>query len=434
MASKIWNDVLLDRMRMTGDSVADCAAKALWQNKNSKEIIDDLKQISKNHKLILKDFPKEVSDYFEVTENIKIHKGDQELFDKSARIFNDYGFMYCGLLFFKALPTGYMCPKPGHVLERTKLLVNFAARRVMETAQFIFAVNNQNWYKPKSPGLEAIQRVRLMHAGMRIALLNDNRPDRKWNIENYGIPINQEDLALTNHLFSLAMIEGLDEIGIHLFQDEREAIFHTWQHIGQAMGICPELYVEDYSSGLDQYKSIYNRQSNKDNPDGPVLTRALLESIGVMTKVEISLESLEDIVIYFLKDKRSSDSLGMHQPGLSHKIFDAVAHFLTSLKIWQKLFHHKSNSLKQGILFNIINYFVSKRLGLEPELKRYPKTHLMEIVSKTILAGLHNNDLQTYDANRNEHSDKSFFFENSILYEEWGLGGFELDVKDSQVM
>lgn len=87
------------------------------------------------------------------------------------------------LIVFKALPTGYMCPKPGHVLESTKLLVNYAARRVMETAQFVFAVNNANWYQSGNPGLESIQRVRLMHAGMRMALLNDSRPDKNgtWN-------------------------------------------------------------------------------------------------------------------------------------------------------------------------------------------------------------------------------------------------------------
>ncbi|MBK8954128.1 MAG: hypothetical protein IPM34_01040 [Saprospiraceae bacterium] len=64
MSGSKWNQEFLDRMRHTGDPLADCAAKALWENKNSKEIIDELKIISRNHKLELKDFPKEVSDYF----------------------------------------------------------------------------------------------------------------------------------------------------------------------------------------------------------------------------------------------------------------------------------------------------------------------------------------------------------------------------------
>ncbi|MBK9109482.1 MAG: DUF2236 domain-containing protein [Saprospiraceae bacterium] len=434
MTKSKWTNEFLDTMRFKGDSVADCAAKALWENKNSKEIIDELRIISRNHKLDLKDFPKEVSDYFQITENVEICKEDQEKFDLSAKIFNNYGFCYCGLLFFKALPTGYMCPKPGHVLESTKLLVDFAARRVMETAQYVFAVNNVNWHKPGNPGLESIQRVRLMHAGMRMALMNDPRPERKWNMEYLGVPINQEDLALTNHLFSLSMIQGLDEMGIHLYPDEREAVLHTWQHIGQTMGICKELYVPDYKDAWDQYKTILHRQSNAVNKDGPVLTRALLESLGQMVNKTLSIEMLEDITNYFINDKRAWKSLGLHKPTFGDHMFDMIAHFLTSLKIWQTLFHRENNTIRNGWLSRIINYAVCKRFGLDQQYSRYPKTNLLETVSKIILNELSKRDLQNFEASNSLNPQKPFFFENNLLYEEWDLGGFNLDVEDQAVM
>ncbi|MBK8954129.1 MAG: DUF2236 domain-containing protein [Saprospiraceae bacterium] len=326
-----------------------------------------------------------------------------------------------------------MCPKPGHVLESTKLLVNFAARRVMETAQYVFAVNNQNWYKPGNPGLESIQRVRLMHAGMRMALLNDPRPERKWDLEYLGVPINQEDLALTNHLFSLAMIQGLDDMGIHLYQDEREAILHTWQHIGQSMGICKEMYVTDYKDAWDQYKTIFNRQSNVINKDGPVLTRALLESLGQMVNKNLSIEMLEDITNYFLNDNRAWKSLGLHKPSITDRIFDGIAHIITSLKIWQNLFHHENNTIRNGWLNHIINYLVCKRFGLEYHYDKYPKTNLLETVSKIILNELSKRDLQNFEGGYTLNPQKPFFFENSLLYEEWDLGSFNLDVNDDDI-
>ncbi|MCC6753286.1 MAG: DUF2236 domain-containing protein [Saprospiraceae bacterium] len=426
MHTNQWTNELLDRMRTTGDPLADKAAQALWREQNSRQVVEGLREIARNHRLQLSGFPQEVADYFRETEQIAIHAEDQEKFDLAANLFNNYGFRYCALLFFKALPTGYMCPKPGHVLRSTRLMVDFAARRVMETAQFIFAVNNANWYKPGNPGLEAIQRVRLMHAGMRIALLNDERPDHRWNMQ-LGIPINQEDLALTNHLFSTAMIDGLDQMGIHLLADEREAVFHTWQHIGQAMGICPELYTADYASGREQYRSIFERQCSMENPDGPALTRALLESLDAMLRSHLPLESLEDITGYFLDDPRARKSLGLHPASIGDRIFDSALHFLTSLRVWQRLFHHRNSFAHGSWLSGMLTSVVARRFGLSAQLSQYPKTGLMSAVSKVLLAELSKRDLHQFEAAGGLNAQKPFFFENSLLYDAWDLGSFALD-------
>lgn len=431
MTETKWTDAFLDEMRLTGDPIADRAAKLLWENKNNSEIIEDLKLISKNHNLDPKKYPRELIEYFQTTEIVEVTDKDLEYFKLSANIFNNYGYRFCGLLFFKALPTGYMCPKPGHVLESTKLLVNFAARRVMETAQFVFMVNTDDWYKPGNPGLEAIQKVRLMHAGMRIALLNDKRPGKDWKMIR-GIPINQEDVALTNHLFSLAMVDGLDQMGIHLTQAEREAVFHTWQKIGQAMGICKELMVTDFKDGMEQYKKIFHRQSDVINHDGPKLTNALLESMKDLLKNKISLHSLEDLTNYFLDDPRTWKSLGLHKPSIWDNIFDKVVHFLTSLKIWQKLFNHDNSVIKGGFFTRFINYILSKRFNLEEHLSKYPKVSLLESVTKIILAELSKRDLQTFNDSSTLDHQKQFFL-SSTLYNEWDLGSFELDVPVEEI-
>lgn len=431
MATSKWTDELLDRMRHQGDPLADRAAKLLWENRNSKEILEELRIISRNHNVNNLKNVKPLLDYFQETEHVKVSAEEIEAFRVSAKLFNNYGFRFCGLLFFKALPTGYMCPKPGHVLESTKLLVNYAARRVMETAQFVFAVNNANWYQSGNPGLESIQRVRLMHAGMRMALLNDSRPDKKWNME-LGVPINQEDLCLTNHLFSLAMIDGLDQMGVHLNQDERNAIFITWQRIGQSMGICPELYASTMEDGMDQFHTILKRQSSAENPDGPVLTKALLESMNELLRTNISLEKLEDLTTYFLNDKRSWKSLGMHKPTIFDRIFDAIVHFLTSLKIWQRIFNHNNSSIKGGWFTRIINYFLAKRFNLQEHLSRYPKTNLLESITKIILVELSKKDLQNPNQPGSGDLDTLIpgkkFFMSDELYKEWDLGSYEMDV------
>ena len=115
MSDKKWTDELLNRMRLTGDPIADKAAKVLWENQNSRAIIEELKLISKDHNLVTYGKAKELQEYFQVTETVNVTQEEIEKFKISANIFNNYGFRLCGLLFFKALPTGYTCPKPGRM-------------------------------------------------------------------------------------------------------------------------------------------------------------------------------------------------------------------------------------------------------------------------------------------------------------------------------
>ncbi|MEL6989093.1 MAG: hypothetical protein AAGK97_14870, partial [Bacteroidota bacterium] len=167
------SDEFLDKMRLTGDLLADNVAEILWKNRD-RNILEDLRVLSKFHthnlsknidKLNL-DVPLSKEDlkyfekYYEFTDHYQdlVTEKDKEDFKINAELFNRYGYFIVCILFFKSLPTGYMCPKPGFVLHTTKLLENFAARRVMETAQFIFAVNKPDWYKSGTKGLQSIEK------------------------------------------------------------------------------------------------------------------------------------------------------------------------------------------------------------------------------------------------------------------------------------
>jgi len=77
---------------------------------------------------------------------------------------------------------------------------------------------------------------RFLHAKVRQRLLKSGR----WSIEEYGIPINQEDLAGTQISFSSTVIHGCDKLGILLTDEEKEDYTHMWRYIGYLMGITDE--------------------------------------------------------------------------------------------------------------------------------------------------------------------------------------------------
>lgn len=440
MSQTNWNNTLLDKMRQIGDPAADKAANILWKNQD-RPIMDDLVYISKNHDQPISEImshlgiqasltEEEVQDiatYFQETENIEqdFTAEDYEHFKLNAEVFESYGYFITFLLFFKSLPTGYMCPNPAFVLHNTKLLENFAARRVMETAQFIFAVNRPDWYKTHSAGLEAIQKVRLMHAGMRVALIRGYKSRPPWDNEKYGKPINQEDVTLTNHLFSFAIIHGLDSIGTHLLEKERHAVFHTWQRIGQALGISPDLYATNYDDGYKQYRTIFERGKSVNNPSGPPLTHALLSAMNTIMESEIDMKVLEDITLYLLNDPDTADSLGLHQPTFFDKVIGRFLHFILRRKIWHYFFHHKRTNFLSRWVNKMANKIIIRNFNLQGYEKKYPGSSPLEAFTKSVLSELSKRDMRSFEEMSEEERQKSFF-QDSELYYAWDLGSFNM--------
>ena len=440
-----WTNEFLDKMRMTGDPPADRVAEILWKNRD-RDVMNDLRFISKNHHISLEEnlngldleapLTNEeieiIAGYFALSDELikSITEEDKRYIKINSEIFKKYGFNICSLLFFKSLPTGYMCPKPGHVLHTTKLLEEFAARRVLETAQYVFAVNTENWYEPHNPGIESILKVRLMHAGMRVAMLHDTRPGHEWDMD-LGIPINQSDLTLTNLLFSLAAIEGLDQMAIHLFDEEREAIFRTWQLIGRAMGITEEMCTDNYRDVWNQYRTILKRQVSTENAAGPPLTNALLLAMNEISHLNLKLESLEDITMYFLNDNRAPKSLGLHNPTLFDKITTKVIQSISSMRIWQRLFHHQRQGVINRLYNKLANSVIREKFNLGSYAEKHPGVSPLEAFTKVMLNAIRFRDMRNFEKMSPSEQKKKFFIDDE-LYLAWDLGSFKLDVDPNE--
>lgn len=151
-----------------------------------------------------------------------------------------------------------MCPKPSKVLHSTRLLEEFAARRVMETAWSLYLQSALPTGICRIKGIESIQKVRPHACRYEICIIEQYQSWLKWD-QRSGIPINQEDLVFTNLLFSVAIIEGLDQFGINLTDAERRGLFvHTWKMIGLALGISEQLMPDSLEDAHDLYRAIYD--------------------------------------------------------------------------------------------------------------------------------------------------------------------------------
>lgn len=154
-----------------------------------------------------------------------------------------------GAVFFRAGPFGGIalgfgslarayCSAGGNKpLAMTGALIDAAPRRIANTGQFICAVSSKRGLVRGAPGYQQCVQVRLMHARIRLALLREPA----WEVQRWGVPINQADMALTALLFSYAFASFVRKLGVPVSRAEEEDLLHLWRYAGYLMGVREEL-------------------------------------------------------------------------------------------------------------------------------------------------------------------------------------------------
>ncbi len=120
-------------------------------------------------------------------------------------------------------------------------------------------------------GFLTATKVRYLHASMRYQALGDQPP---YDVQENGLPINQEDLAYVLLTFGYVIPLGLENLGAILSREEKEAFLHCWKVIGYVMGIDDDLLTDDLDEAKALYEKIKSRQQAP-SAKGMKLTSAL---------------------------------------------------------------------------------------------------------------------------------------------------------------
>ena len=148
-------------------------------------------------------------------------------------------------------------------------------RRVFETARFTGdVVMSQGAPVGSATWADAIS-LRILHARVRRAILRDPT----WDTQAWGVPINQEDYALTLTLFSLVYRRSASALGVRMSDAERDANHLTWRWVGFLMGVHPDLLTRDRAEEQELYAAITRRQYAAD-PVAQELARDLLSAMS----------------------------------------------------------------------------------------------------------------------------------------------------------
>lgn len=303
--SRLFSDELLQRYRQQGDAPADAVISAVVEAGGATGLRALMRWLADP----------------DAGSTVGQHQAVQDFFVRYAHLpaWADPGKMKRGMAFFKkharqigltlgffSLPYSYLGANGAQVLWLTERIKTDTARRLQETGEWVFAVNNPNeWLTGKA--ITRTLKIRLIHAGARWFSLHSGR----WKME-WGYPVNQEDMAGTNLTFSYIVLVGLRKAGILTTEQEEEDYLHHINVVDYLNGVVEELLPQNLREAYKLSQAISRRQFSPSEA-GVGLTRSLLDAIVKLSGAN-GTESIRNLVAgemrFFLGDQYA-DWLGI---------------------------------------------------------------------------------------------------------------------------
>ena len=315
-----WTDAFLDPMRQLGDSPADAAVATLFADGGVESVNTLMLNLVTSEELISDSLPPAVRDFLRTTEDLPPWS-DTDKIRIGESVFWQWGPELVLILLFYSLPYCYAGRKGVQVLSLTSRLSNNATRRLVETAQMLVDVFQAGGLtSADGRGRRTLQKVRLMHAAVRHLAADP----RYWNPE-WGVPINQEDLAGTLISFSWVALDGLRRLNIKLTGEEEFAYFHCWQIIGTQLGIRQDMIPVDLASAAALSAAIGRRQFEACK-EGQEMTMALVKAIQYQLPGNL-LDGTPAIFITYFLGPETAAKIGIENGKLAGAITKPLSLF-----------------------------------------------------------------------------------------------------------
>lgn len=304
-----WTDTLLDDKRQIGDPEADSLIAELVTEKGPQAARLIFDQLITNIDLPTETLPFRLQEYIKDHQRLPAHADWQQV-HRANELFIDHGPKFLLFLYYKSLPQLYLNAKGAVVLEKTSRLTHqgsdlrIFARRVAETGQFLLDVMAPNNLAAGKPGIQAIQKVRLIHASVRHFM-----PADQWDSEALGVPINQEDLAQTLMTFSISPLDTLAQFNVPESEERLQAYLFTWNYIGELLGVNTDLLPESLEDARALLQTILQRQSAQSEA-GTLLAKALIEF--AKTNLPTDFERAPELLMMHLIGREQAGQLGIN--------------------------------------------------------------------------------------------------------------------------
>ncbi len=270
--TRVFSDALLDHYRQQGDLLADAVITSVVETDGLAGLRALMGWLADTTDFSTTSQHQTVQDFFTSQTGLP-DWADPAKMNRGMRFFQKHAQQIGFTLGFFSLPYSYLGAKGVQVLWLTERIKNDTVRRLRETGEWVFAVNNEKeWLTGKA--IARTVKIRLIHAGARWFSLHSGR----WNMD-WGYPVNQEDMAGTNLTFSFIILLGLRKLGIPASEQEEEDYLHHINVVSYLNGVMEELLPKNLREAFTLHQAILRRQFAPSEA-GKGLTSALLNAMA----------------------------------------------------------------------------------------------------------------------------------------------------------
>lgn len=324
--SRLFSDELLTRYRQQGDPPADAVIAAVAQTAGHGGVGALMQWLADTSDFGTDKQPEPVQNFFAAYAHLP-DWADPDRMKRAMAFFKKHAGQIGLALGTYSLPYTYLGADGVQLLWLTERIKNDTARRLQETGEWVFGVNNpKEWAFHRSGSGKAISRtlkIRLIHAGARWFGLQSGR----WNM-GWGMPVNQEDMAGTSLAFSYVVLRGLRKLGVTATEQEEEDYLHHTNVIGYLNGIVDELLPANLREAYHLDQAIVRRQF-RSSEAGIGLTRSLLNAVaevgGTATDRPEAVRNLAAAQMRLFLGDAYADALGIPAVPIEKRIVNVVS-------------------------------------------------------------------------------------------------------------
>ena len=355
---QLYTNSFFDGLRQRQDEPADRAVSSFVQFPEWIPMINSWEVIPS---VFPNSFPQELKDYFSFYREKKDHC-DLNILERGQRFFEQQGDLYLAMLGLYSLPYCYAFADGAQVLVRSKRILENIGERLGETSSFLMDIFQPGAFFQKEKAFLTCAKVRLIHSFSRY-FVSTYATDWK---EEFGRPVNQEDMIGTNLAFSFIVLRGLTKLGFQPSETEYQDVLAYWKWIGELMGIDVTFWPDTPKEAFELDRLIRRRQL-KSSEAGRKLIDALIGFYKKSIPDPLINQQIESILCFFL-GKEAAEALGL---STGQKLSGNVLGLIFSFLGWKNYGGNKGyTSIRQSLELQQMAQF-GKVLNIRlPELHR----------------------------------------------------------------
>jgi hypothetical protein len=231
-----WSDDgFLDALRRAGDPPADDAVRRMKEEGGDEAVNASFKMLRANDSPLPAEAPQALKDFMVSTGGLPPGLSVDRL-QRGEDAFVRNALPSVVVLLASSLPRGYAAPCLCEILSISGDLKQHPYRRLMGVVQLLIDISDADAFNPGGRAIVTAQKLRLLHAGIR-EIAKTCRPDYR---QEFGVPVNHEDMLATIMAFSFLVVDGIGRLGLKMAPGEGEDLYYVWRMFALLMGIHPE--------------------------------------------------------------------------------------------------------------------------------------------------------------------------------------------------